>query len=225
VNTGHFLRCRDCEAVFRPSPRDRAPEYRCTPDGYVVIVRDDCVGFLTQHARHALETLRPTSAGPVHAGPLCEPLASMYWEVSNGGEALVVEGWRETLTGPVQYRVVPGRLVVERIAVEIPEDEIRADVDRALYPGVAPERKLAAFVAAFTSLVWSLDPATFETLYDVPGDATSSIARLPAPAMEELLASAGRIFGAGDRDRLAARLADSADGFTVLVRCRVTVRP
>ncbi len=96
-----------------------------------------------------------------------------------------------------RYRLCAGRIVAERVAVEISDEEIRRQVDRALYPGVAADRKLATFAEAFRCLAWDLDPACFEILYDVPGDPTLSVARLPPPALAELGAVAGRIF---DRD-------------------------
>jgi len=96
----------------------------------------------------------------------------------------------------------------------------------ALYPGVAPDRKLAAFVASFKEIVWSLDPSTFEVLYDVPGDPTVSVAKLPTAAMAKLLETARRVFDRAESDKIAARLAgggDDPDGLTVLVRQRVRV--
>src|SRR4029434_1466291 len=86
MRAGHFLYCRDCELIFRPSPHDRSPEFRLTADGYCETVRDDCMEFLTRHARHRLETLRPTQPHAVRAGALWDATAPSYWEVSNGSE-------------------------------------------------------------------------------------------------------------------------------------------
>ena len=33
MRSGNFLHCRDCETLFRPSPADRAPEYRMSARG------------------------------------------------------------------------------------------------------------------------------------------------------------------------------------------------
>jgi hypothetical protein len=221
-----FLHCLDCALVFRPSPWDRAPEYRMTAGGVVETPRDDCMDFLTRHARHRLETLRPTGDGPVHTAACWDAAAPAYWEVSNGQHTAVVEGWRPRMGAPVQYRVRPGRVVVERIAVEVPDDDLRRQIDDALYPGVAPERKLAAFVASFKQIVWDLDPATLEILYDVPGDPTMGVARLPASTMARVAESAHRTFDASDCVKIAARLMstdDEHDAVTVLVRQRIRV--
>jgi hypothetical protein len=224
LKAGHFLHCRDCAVLFRPSPSDRASEFRMTADGYTEIVRDECMEFLTRHARHRLETLRPTQPHAVRSGGVWDTTASTYWEVSNGTETAVVEGRRSMIGGPMRYRLRPGRVVAEPVAVEIAEDEVRQQVDRALYPGVAPERKLAAFVAAFKRVAWDLDPARFEVLYDVPGDPTLAVAKLPADAVRALVAEAERLFGGTEVAKIAAALArtdEEADAFSVLVRQRV----
>ncbi|TMA79544.1 MAG: hypothetical protein E6J72_10925 [Deltaproteobacteria bacterium] len=221
-----FVRCRDCEELFRPSPLDRAPEYYLTDDGPIAEVRDDCMAFLTRHARHKLETLRPTATPAAHDGAVADPMARTVWEVSNGEDVVLVQSWRESMREPLRYRVIPGRLVAEPPSVEICEDDVRSDIDRALYPGIAPHRKLDAFVARFKAVAWSLDPATLEIVYDHPGDPTLSVAQLPASALAQLAASASEIFDEDDATRIAASLgasADDPDTFTVLLRQRVRV--
>lgn len=226
MNGGHFLHCPDCDLVFRPSPHDRAPEFRPTSDGYTETVRDDCGDFLARHTRHALRTLRPNGDLMAHEGPLWDPMASTYWQVSFGTELFVVQGWRDALGEPLRYRLLAGRLVAEHPTVEVPEDEIRERIDRALYPGVVTERKLTAFVERFKAVVRDLDPATLEILYQVPDDPTLSIARPPASALEGLAIAARQIFDAADAARIEAHLKTStedADPFTVLVHRRVRV--
>jgi hypothetical protein len=226
MRSDHFLHCRDCEDVFRPSSWDRAPVYAMTSAGVTETPRDDCMDFLTRHARHRLETLRPTAAGAHHTAALWDATAPTFWEASSGERTVVIEGTRTKVGAPLRYRLRAGRVVADRIAVEIPHDDLRRQVDEALYPGVAPDRKLTAFVASFKEIVWSLDPTTFEVLYDVPGDPTVSVAKLPPAAMAKVLDTASRVFDGTDADKIGARLAgtaDDPDGLTVLVRQRVRV--
>jgi len=221
----HFVHCRECGELFRPSPHDRTPEFRLTPDGYTESTRDDCVDFLVRHARHQLQTLRPTGGVTLHEGPLSDPLAATCWQVTDGTHMLVVRGWRETVTEPLRYRLEPGRLVADPLDVEIPEQEIRQKIDGALYPGVVPERKLAALVAEFKTLIWDLEPACLEILYDVPADPMLSVAKLPAFALERLVLAARRLFGETDAARIEMLLtnADDSDALSVLVRQRVRI--
>jgi hypothetical protein len=117
-------------------------------------------------------------------------------------------------------------VIAERIAAEIPEDDLRRQVDRALYPGVAPERKLAAFVEAFKGIVWNLDPSALEILYDVSGDPTLAVARLPKPALARVSDCIRRIFDPADSARILVVLGgtdEDPDAFTVLVRQQVRV--
>ncbi len=220
-----FIHCRVCRDVFRPSPLDRQPEFRLTDEGLVPELRDDCMTFLTEHARHALETLRPTGTPPLHEGSFTDPMANVVWEVSNGADVMLVESSRAALDEPLRYSVRPGRLVVEPPSIEIEEAEIRGDVDRALFPGTAPDRKLDAFVARFKQIAWDADPAALEVVYDVPCDPTLSVARLPAEAVARLLVAAREVFGDDDAARIATRLAENADtdAFTVLLRQRIRV--
>jgi hypothetical protein len=226
VTKRHFLHCRDCDAVFRPSPHDSAPEYYMTPEGITEIIRDDYTAFLTHHARHALETLRSSGDATAHEGSLWDPMAVTYWQVTNGRDSFLVRGWREHTGERRRYQLVPGRLVVEPYGVEVPETEIAAEIDRALYPGTLPSRKLAAFVAHFRTLVGEIDPSTLTLVYDVSSDPTLSVAKLPAWALDRLAANARQIFDTADAARIEAHLnasADEPDAFTVLVRRRVRV--
>jgi hypothetical protein len=226
MKAGHFLHCRDCATVFRPSPHDRAPEYRMTAEGFTEVARDDCMDFLTRHARHQLETLRPTSAEPVHAGALWDVTTSTYWEVSNGRGTAVIEGRRTALGSPLRYQLRPGRLVAERVSVEVSEEDVRDQLDRALFPGVAPARKVAAFLEAFKSVVWSADPATLEIVCHVPGDPSLAVAKLALADVERLCARVRDVFDAVESAKVLGRLsggADDPDAFTVLVRQQVRV--
>lgn len=225
MRSGNFLHCRDCETLFRPSPADCAPEYWMSARGVHAIARDDCMGFLTRHARHRLVTLRPMQP-PFRTGALWDASSPTYWQVSDGERTAVVEGTRVHLGSPVRYRLRTGRIVAERVAVEVSEVEIRRQVDQVLYPGVAPERKLAAFCEAFKRVAWDLDPATLEILYDVPGDPTMSVARLPERAVAALRDCAHRIFDRADGAKIATLFEgteDDPDGFTVLVQQRVRI--
>jgi hypothetical protein len=226
MSAEQFLHCVDCEVVFHPTPYDRAPGWEATATGWREVPHDDCMAFLTTHARHRLRTLRPTGSAMLHEGPLWDPMVATYWEVSDGAETVVVQGSREHVDEPLRYRLIPGRLVAERLAVEIPEDDLRQQIDRALYPGICPERKLTAFVESCKRVVWDLDPATLEVIYDVPSDPSLSVARLPASAVARLAEHARRIFDRAEAARLAALLGPADDGsdlLTVLVRQRVRV--
>jgi hypothetical protein len=196
-----------------------------TADGFVETPRDDCMDFLTRHARHQLQTLRLTTPHPYRTGATWDAAAPTYWEVSNGEQCGVVEGRRVQLGSPLHYRVRSGRVVAERVAVEIPTTELRERVDRALYPGVAPERKLAAFVEAAKAIVWRLDPSAFEIVYDVPGDPTLAVARIPAEALADLRAAAMRVFDETESAKVVRALSAGEDGdeLTVLVRQQVRV--
>jgi len=226
MSVRHFLHCRDCEEVFRPSPDDRAPSFTVTPAGIIAEQRDDCMAFLVRHARHALRTLRPTGSVHTEGGLLANPMTVTYWEVVDGDDVRLVCGWRERLDEPRRYRVIPGRLVAEPATIAIPEDEIRAELDRALYPGVAAPRRLEAFVERFRNVVDALDPASLEIIYDVPSDATLAVAKLPEASLAALLTGLDQIFDAGDAQRIASHVHSSAadhDAFSVLVRRPVRV--
>jgi hypothetical protein len=221
-----FVHCCDCCDLFRSSPFDRVPEFHLAADGVVADIRDDSLAFLARHARHGLETLRPTGMPPLRTGPIDDPMTSTTWEVSNGRDIRLVQSWRTSVRDALRYRIVSGRLVTGPASVEISGDDIRDDVDRALHPGVAPDRKLDAFVELFKAVTWDLDPMTLEIAYDVPADSTSCVARLPRWALDRLAVSAREIFDHADAARIARRLGESATdcgAFTVLLRQNVRI--
>ncbi len=230
MSPGQFLRCRDCEVVFRSSPHDRAPEYRPSAEGYAEgyteVARDDLLEFLTRHARHRLESLRPCG-DPVWCGEgIWDATAHVYWPVSNGGEPFVVEGWRDGVGQPMRYRTVPGRLATETASVEIPFATIRELLDRALYPGAAPERKLAAFLQQLAVEVRGLDPASLELLYQLPTDPERTVARLPGAVRDRLRRSAAAIFDEAELDHLAPLFdatGEHMDALALVVRQRVRI--
>ena len=63
------------------------------------------MAFLTRHARHKLETLRPTATPAAHDGAVADPMARTVWEVSNGEDVVLVQSWRESMREPLRYRV------------------------------------------------------------------------------------------------------------------------
>jgi hypothetical protein len=220
------MHCRDCGDLCRPSPLDRAPEFRLTADGLVAGMRDDSSVFFTRHVRHGLETLRATGMPPLRTGSIVDPMTSTTWEVSNGRDIRLVRSWRTSVRDPLRYRIVSGRLVTGPASVEIAGDDIRDDVDRALHPGVAPDRKLDAFVELFQAVTWALDPRALEIVYDVPSDSTASVAKLPRWALDRLAVCAREIFDHADVARIACRLVESATdcgAFTVLLRQNVRI--
>jgi hypothetical protein len=226
VSDTSFLHCRDCDVLFRPSPYDRAREFRQAPDGYVEITRDDCMDFLVSHARHALRTLRPTGSPMAHEGPQWDPMVATYWQVTDGIETFVVRGSRTRLEEPLRYQLLPGQLVEEAVSVEIPEEDIRERLDHTLYPGVVPERRLSAFVDAFRSIVWNIDPAELESLYDVPTDHSLNVARLPHWGRDHLMREVRRIFDAADAAKVERLVMDTdePDALHVLVRRQVRIQ-
>jgi hypothetical protein len=156
---------------------------------------------------------------------LWDATAPSYWEVSDGERTAVVEVGGRRSGAPCPTASAPGASS-PGASREISDEEIRRQVDRALYPGVAADRKLATFAEAFRCLAWNVDPACFEILYDVPGDPTLSVARLPPPALAELGAVAGRIFDRDETEKVVAAFTgsdDDPDRFTVLIRQRVRV--
>jgi hypothetical protein len=152
-------------------------------------------------------------------------MVATYWQVSDGVETFVIRGSRTRLEEPLRYQLLPGRLVQDPVSVEIPEQEIRERVDQTLYPGVVPERKLQAFVEAFREVVWDIDPAELETVYDVPSDQHLSVARLPAWALDRLMRRVRRIFDGEEAAKVGTLLVadDEPDAVHVLVRRQLRI--
>ena len=200
-----------------------------TADGYTETLRDDCVDFLTRHARHRLETLRPTPGGRRPRAPLWDAMGPTYWEVI---ERRARRPWsrdaRAHVGAPLRYRVLPGRVVAERRRDRDPRGRHPPPDRRALYPGRrarAEARGLRGGVQGDRVGPRSRDVRDAATTS--PSDPTLSVAKLPADGARDASPRGAPTSSTRPTRELIARASpaadDDPDAFTVLVRQRVRI--
>jgi hypothetical protein len=174
-----FWRCLPCDTVVRLTASDGTPQYDLFGGVWVVTPQDERAAFLETHRRHLIELLTQVNGAFAASGPLWDPLTVLWWEVSNGGGTLVIEGCRPTAGAALSYRSFRGRLRLMAVDVAMPRRDLAAEIDAALFPHVLPEAKLAALVAAAEGVLAGIDAAALEVLHESPTDPGVSFARLP----------------------------------------------
>lgn len=171
-----YLWCRNCGAIHRVTPSDRAPRYDCRGDEFIEQAANDWREFMNQHNGHRLEAMLATGHHHYPNGSLVDPMSIRYLEISNGRETLLLRRSRASIKEPFQYSVVEGRLIERPASLDIQEAAIRREMK--LHFSWAPavclsDEKIDRFLGLFREVVRSLDPDSapepryFETDGDV----------------------------------------------------------
>lgn len=210
-----FWHCVSCGAVIRLTEHDDAPPAASTSPLWRLAAREEQSSFLEAHRTHLLELLIQTSPVVAASGPLWDPAATLWWEVSNAARQYVIEGTRlghaapgvpVSYDGPLSYRCIAGRLRTTVTHVGIPKAELSRVLDGALFPYVLSLRKLELLTDVASQSLAAVDPDELEVLHDSPTDPTVSVARLSTEGLERLIASLRPHVVRWEYDRLGRHL-------------------
>jgi hypothetical protein len=196
---GAFLFCSPCAAVHRVTRSDRAPTYLA--DG-TPLATDDRQEFLAAHRDHDLRLLRRSGDAEMISHPRWDPMCRVAWEVSDGRNDFVVTFGRLDVETPRQYSILPGRLVLESESVEVDTEVLHAVIDEALYPHVAPLRKIGALIDECERLVSVIPLQNLEPLAELREDPNVQLACLPDSVAGALCVAVVRAFPKPEADLL-----------------------
>lgn len=209
-----FLACRTClqaERVLPALPPGETPE----------------VPFAERHAGHPLETLTRVGDAFLSDRPPWDPMATTYFEVTNGSEVLVVRSGRRSVEEPVERVLLPARLKLDHVTVEFELDLLRRALDAHFFPQAVRPRKVEQFLEMLAGLCREVDPDRLEIVFDAADEPHVQFARLPEELHRELIARSAGIFDEWERQRLRPFLAEAAadDGlFTLRVTRSFTLQ-
>jgi len=187
-----LVACRTCLAVVQIQPHLPLDGETC----------GDYQTFFAVHRDHRIDLLLRLDERSLSDRPLWDPMATKYFEVTNGQERLLVRCSRPSIEDPVERTLVPGTLAQTEIALELEPDLIRRALDEHFYPNALRPTKVQQLLAELDELVHHIDPDTLGILYDDADDAQVSIARLPEQAYEDLAARCRRIFDDWEFERV-----------------------
>jgi hypothetical protein len=95
---------------------------------------DEREEFLHLHQSHGLQELLIDPETFISDKPSYEPIKIAYLEASNGKERFLIKRSRTALSRPAFFEVIPGKIRVTEVSLEIQENEIRRQIvweDRA----------------------------------------------------------------------------------------------
>jgi hypothetical protein len=111
-----FLYCPNCSEVHHVTPFDQAPVYALEEMAVREIATDDRRSFLDRHSDHGFEELTSVAERRFRLGRLIDPMRVGYVEVTNGVESFVLRFSRTTIADPINYSVVPRKIMVSELA-------------------------------------------------------------------------------------------------------------
>lgn len=186
--TQTLLRCYDCNRLLPLGAHNRAPDWRTGPGGcgYLEIPRDDEERFRRIHAGHRLGECRVVEGTTVGEGSAADPMRVTYFEAMDGRETVVVRRVRTRLDRPVIYEVLPGRLVIRPVALEVQSRDLRRQLEFELGEKLAADT-IRRFVGAVEEVAERLDPDDLDEVGSDARDARLAYVRLGENHLAEIL--------------------------------------
>jgi hypothetical protein len=184
-----FLACHDCGTLV---PADIAE--RTDFNGAAQELALGLQEFVVEHASHSLSELRRTEAESVSNGPLWDPLAPIQIELTDGEQCYVASGRRACIDEARRYEFRLSTLRIVSCQVDIDERDIRRGLDLEFFPHAVRPTKVDEFVDALHNALREVETEDLEIAFVDAQDPAVSIARMPEPTFQRLLAASARIF-------------------------------
>ncbi len=112
--------------------------------------------FSRCHQGHLLEELLVDRETFVSDKPSYEPMKVSYVEACNGKQRFLIKRTRATFDRPACYELVPGRIRVADVSLEIQEDELQKQISWLNGSLPLPSEKVKKFIEAFREEVKSV---------------------------------------------------------------------
>jgi len=158
---------------------------------------DEQKEFLRDHRDHPLEELSIDSETFVSDKPTYEPIKVAYVEASNGNQRFLIKRTRAALEQPAFYELIPGRIEIADVSLEIQEDELEKQISRMDGSFPLPADKIKRFIDAFREEVKSIAPESLNPEFEafLPGDTSPlSYGSLSEDRWEKVLTRCGKDF-------------------------------
>jgi hypothetical protein len=154
-----LIHCIDCSALYALTPFDTAPEYRCS--GFAGEIsqseKNDVAYSESLHGNHLQEELLILDPALYSDGAYFDPCRVTYLTATNGKETFLIKKWRETVSGPVCYEQVHGRLAIKRTS-SIQEDALRRQLFYEIRNPALAEDTVRAFINIFREQALQYSP-------------------------------------------------------------------
>jgi len=195
----YFLGCHDCGELLPILPRGAL--------GCEDLAENDltrCNEFLTKHQLHRTACFCRSHSELLADRPLWDPMATLVFEVTDGGERYAVTATRPSIEEARSYRFAPGSLVVATAEVAVDRDHLRRGLDSEFFPHALRATKVDRFLTAVNDVIRHLRAAEIETIFDAADDPAVSIAPMPEDSYRDLVDRCAGIFDALELPRVLA---------------------
>jgi hypothetical protein len=207
------------------TPFDRAPVYRSLAGEFFETAADDWREFMAVHAGHRLEPLMATGNRYFPTGASVDPSATVYIEVTDGNEKILLQRMRPDIAQSARYVVVDGELVEQAQHLEVQEKEIRKEM-KLHFSCVSAEpledAKVELFIDIFRKVVRTLDPQSVPTSGYSCDDDNITYGRLDNQTIDSLLSKCREHFSPPELQSLCKFIdrQNTADGVMALIKRR-----
>jgi hypothetical protein len=142
----NLIRCIDCNFICAETPFDQTAEYHSSESGneYSIIEKNDWDDFKNRHRGHKVQKLIVLDPALYSKGAYFDPCRITYLTASYKKETLLIKKWRETVTEPLRYDVVQGRLQVKK-SFKIQKRDLRKQLLYEIRDTVVKE-KVSSFI-------------------------------------------------------------------------------
>lgn len=154
-----WIRCVECNQVVRMTPFDGLPSYAYDEGcgDFIETAVDDGACFVGQHKQHPLEELFIIKGSFISEGRYGEPLKVNYFEASNGKERFVIRGFRQDITRPMEYELIPGYIETSfRRAVQ--SKELRRQLEEEITDPPLSEVQVERFIKTVEQVAVKFPP-------------------------------------------------------------------
>jgi len=136
---------------------------------------DEQKEFRESHRHHTLEELFVDRETVVSDRPAFEPCKVAYVEASNGKEKFLIKRIKEGYDRPAFYEIIPGKIRVADISLEIQEEELLQQITWLNGSFPLPAEKVGRFIEAFRDEVKDISPENWREEVEMTSPGESSL--------------------------------------------------
>jgi hypothetical protein len=224
-----FIRCRNCDTIHHISPFDKAPIYTVLADRIEETSTDDWREFMQRHANHKLEPLESNVEQHFTNGSPVDPMGVGYIEVTNGHDHFLLRRSRTSITEPLTYELIEGKIVDHGMSLEIQENAIKKEMNYHFTwtPAVRfDDNRIDFFIGLLKEWVSGIDPKSIKLSEDSYMDGGVAYGLLDPLLVDTLMTKCAAYFLPVELDairRFVETHSESSDVMSLVMRRQFTI--
>jgi hypothetical protein len=131
--------------------------------------------FLRTHFGHPLEELMVEGDTSISERPSYESVRVTYFLAGNVQRKFLIRRTKSALDEPASYEIIPGKLKISNLSLEVQEDHLRKQVNAEKGFSLPLKRKMARFIQAIRDEIADISPTEFEGMAEKIEDGETSL--------------------------------------------------